>query len=614
MSKPSQGLTETADGRFVAALATFVKACFVYPENNVRVREASAGLFEQFRQLALRGDGVGIKVSAERVYCMGAPLEPPFPPMVQWLKATLESTALAGIELESDVAEPAMFAFARRLRENFSKARHAPSFAALWSQPIAGLRFIEPRFRGRFAAKPTHGGDQGFADSPATESMHLRGTLHEHPGIRAKLDALQEAFAQRADARDAAEERGIDVVHQIVQIVPEEVRSSPAALAKTVESVLAIVVDELRHRAPQPAGDHFDFTKLVLGVCRTFFLRDTTAEGAPAAGVDQRHDHWGDRLIADDLGALLQEIAGLPAAVTQLELEESSTEQIGVYLHQFVSSTALEHVAGLKPRIVERLALPGPGELAVVAQYAAAETHAGGQQRRLLDLLRDSRLTQILRSTPMLSSQTVVAEFPRRFCLFLDALDPEDPVALDELAETAGRLSRDLVLRKASSLLEDGILEEDRLRKLLLRPAFAVLSFAELAVRHGDLKHRGLVVQYLRKLDLTEPAAAALCLDEVDLPASFLCTLCQEARQKESSPQAFRTAVHLIREFLAAAATTADAVTRQAYAVYALRKLWSEETRDLVKRLARRWVNPARAYPRPVRAAARELLKQSKGR
>ena len=61
-----------AEIRFAEDLATFLKTCFVYPENNIRVRDALATCLKNIRELGRPGTPLSVKVAGQRLVSCGA--------------------------------------------------------------------------------------------------------------------------------------------------------------------------------------------------------------------------------------------------------------------------------------------------------------------------------------------------------------------------------------------------------------------------------------------------------------------------------------------------------------------------------------------------------------
>jgi hypothetical protein len=609
--KPSESGEQQAEVRLAEAFASFLKTTFVYPENNVRVRDALRASIALIHDLRFGEEPVTLKVSGSRVMSVNVPLEPPLSPMVAWMKAAFEKTALAGIEFGQTCTEDHLLEFARRLRANFTQPRTELSFQSLWAEPIDGMRLVEPRFRGRFSAKSKQQAADEFPDAPATQTVRFGESLRKHPGIAKKLMDLQQTLHEQQGG--TAEVREADIVAHVVHLLPEEIRNNPVALIKTVETILLHATDELRARNLDSSDEERGFRQLLLRICRTFFVReDDRAEAAPPRADQPAKGHPGDQLITDDLQAFLREVEALPAPARSLTLVDSPAEQLGVCLHQLMTTDDEDHLNHIKPRLVDLCAAPTEEQLAVVRQCitAAVDGPAVGRSgiQRLLSFLREGKYTSILRSSLVLPPESVIAAFPVHFTLFLDSLDEADPESLQKLATVAGAVGRSRFLQKAGALIADGLLAEDRVAKIVARPSRELLPLAEIALQHGDRSMRAPFVQFLRKLDPETPAAAALCIDEARLTGPFLIALCQSAGGSDQ-PATTRTAANLLKDFIAERASDQGTIGRQVYAVHALRRVWSAEVARFVRTLSRRqWFGGGVA--KPIREAARELLER----
>jgi hypothetical protein len=443
-------------------------------------------------------------------------------------------------------------------------------------------------------------------------------------GIAGRIQDLEDLLTERSvKAAAAGELRQADIVEQLIQMLPPEVRGNPVALIKTVESILALTTEQMRSAGTTPDRDG-DLRTVLLHLCRTFFMRED--DGGPGHGghgglaADQApRGHPGDDQVTDDLEALLREVAELPRGLDRIDLRPSEAERFGVCLHQLLTTPRVEHARALQPMLAEHLPAVGEEELQMLRHYLAGfEQRAGSRGaedagvERLLALLRDPRHTDVLRSVLVLPDSFVIARFPEFFGLFLDSLDRRDAAAMQRLPDIAGKLGRSRILQRTAPLLKDDVLRGQRADKLLASPHPAMLPFAEIVLEHGDRSQVTSVVHFLRRVELSTPAAAALCVDEADLTSSFLLSLCRAAQSEDRSAasQTIRTAVNLLKQFISGHGGDNSAlVQRQVYAVHALRRVWSSEVVEFLKGLGRRF-QIGSDVPKPVREAARDALRQ----
>lgn len=602
-SDNSQGI-ETA---FAEALASFLKASFVYPENNVRVQDALSDCVKTLASLSGREQRASVRIAGPKVSSAGVAVEPPLTPLVEWMKETFEATALAGVEFDDHLEADAFLALARRLRTNFTvKVRH-PSFRQMWSEEVPGLRFVEPRFRGRFAAK--YGEDTDFPDATAAETTGRFGdSIHSHPGVASQLHALQQVL----DTETSGTLQEADIVSQIVNLLPEQVRNNPAALVKTVETILRRTTDQLAGKAGEPIDEDLDYRQLVLRVCRTFFVHEA-GEGEKKEEVDEEQPkgHAGDEKFTDDLDAFLREVAELPPPLLRIDLEESPAEQLGVCLHQLFTADDEDHVRNVQPRVVELLNDTDPDRLGLVKQTIGLITEPSTETTkadRLLKLLRQEQFAHILRSSLVLPTDFVAATFPSQFCLFLDSLDPEDTSAQQRLDEVLARLPRRIIVAKSKALIDDGVDEPARVQVILGHPTTERLPLLELLLLHGDRLHRDEIIQFLRKLDFDTPAAAALSLPEDYLPDTFVTAMIRNDKRDDAGTR--KVAINLLKSFAETPAQDDEVTARQVLAVNALQKLWSPDTEAFLQKLSRRGLRVRAIAAKPVREAARAILRR----
>lgn len=614
-------------------LASFLKAYFIYPPNNSRVGDA---LEECMRRLggALAAYGhVRFAVTTRRIEVAGVVLSKPAS-LVVWLADMFRRTGLGAIELRASVRRDDLREFAEALRRAVARVTRDPRARDLWSVPVRSIELEETRLRGRFApaAEDASGPaaaarDHDEPDPPAAGDRRDRNRGDSRPGDDLVVElAAVESIAQRlaaieavlGDSKERSVTNHVDVLEQILRLVPPDTRRDFAKLVWTVEAVLGHVLEELRRDASRGVVtvDELRFRRALLQVGYGFFgRRERRVEEVEPPIVLPGGGQPGDELITEDLDLLLEELQTLPDAWNdRVVADDSRPERVAACLYEIATRPAGEAPRGVREELAILLASPDPDVEAVVRAYldparGDAPPHVRERRvERVLDFLEESAADGLAERVVDLSVEVVERRFPERFGLFLDSIDLDDPADRSRLVEVVTRLGRHRIHAARTNVLRVLSSSPRRLRAAFTVRNRAFLPLAEVVLARGDRRQVAAAVAWLRRLDLPGGEAAVLLLDEP--PRAFLQTLCAQAWDGLYTAATTERARTLLRAFVETPTESPDGIERRTLAVYALWKLWTDDLLGFVRRLRRGRGLLGRGWPpAPIRQAAKEVLR-----
>ena len=631
----------------LAHFADFCKALAIYPEANSRVK----GALERFLQAARDG---------ARPLRLAIPVleeddEDVLPPNIDWLRERFERSGLAAIDVPADVPEASVRAIGRRLLRNYVFNREASRFEELWPEPIEDVTLRARIFDGRF-----DGGDEfgGAGDGRGTGAGH-KGRGEGEGGGRGDDkgggtgDAVEdgpEGSVLWNQARDKitddyvgiAHDAGDEICKQFLERLSEAL---PRELRRDEDRGTQACLQVLENVALNPLP-----TEAALGAMLVNIHRDLGGGGALGGGnhrdgwVNEPEEeeeekeekkpeakkraqgHRGDDKIVDDREAFDEELAKLPAGRTRPFTPAEAqvkAEQLDVLLHYVLAvedKVIQKRLAAIAKPLLGEL---GPDELhllGIVLQeyWYRADSEVGPQRQRLLNLLRSSGHTRLLRDTGVLKVEYIVEAFPQDFVLYLDCVDVRRDEHRAELARACRRLEPHAVQSAGTTLLTgDGLLEPARRDTLLAVGDASIQPFARLLFTADPDGCRGPVLRHLAVVHGPRSIAAALATLQPGpwMSRSLISRLIDIGRQADGEDvslrdEASRAVVARMESIAAANPESAERLEL----IRALARLPSDRSRSVLRRLvrARRWlIFPAES--KTVRDAASQALAALRG-
>lgn len=618
----------------VERLATFFKACFIYPDNNQRVQVTGELLGESLRQMLSRRPVAEIHVGSHDLVVCGQHLQLRSHAQV-WLRDLFVKSLIGGLEFTPATDLQSLIAAARRLqRAQTGKERGLET----WAQPIPGVRARELVMSGSHV--------EGDASDDALSATTLTG------GRSARLRALEAALVASARVRQRLEElramlaaasddtaATLDIIGELVQCLPAEACHDHAHAEVLAERILIATQSELAEVAGGSVLRGADVASTFLSVGRKLF---TTTVGGEITVSNVGRGH-GDDAVGDSIDELLedlqrleqaeqdargredwtrdmQELQGTPAA--QESMSAVVAREVGGILLHALSGEGDVHDETVCRQLAATLRSGDDRVRALVEEYLDAALAGDDAARRpswrLVRLLEHPHVVAAMHATKMLEPEAIAAHFPKTLGHFLDTL--EGPDAGQRAVRLCRLLDKD-ALDGAAGWLEQqpGILSEARVEKLFACVSARSMSLAVLALRHAKHDCKLIASRALRQVDVA--GAAGVALRVVDppsrLPREYLERLCQDvATEAGASAEAVRLSGSLTRSFIQDLAGDPAHEARRIFAIQALRELPSTETRVLLNELigARgRFLLPRET--RTVRRVARQTLAalQSRG-
>jgi hypothetical protein len=617
----------------VERLATFLKACFIYPDNNQRVQVTAELTLEELRQMFARRPMVEVLVGSHDLVVCGTRL--PLRSHAQtWLRDLFVKALVGGLEFTATVDHQALVAAARRLqRAQTGKERGLGP----WAEPIDGVRACELVMAGgHVEGEPGDEIPDTLTGGRTARQRALEAKLTASPRVRERLEALRALLA--ADAGDQAP-AVIDVVSELVQCLPAEANQDHAYAEVLAEKILAATEAQIGKGSTAPR-DRLATTFLSVG--KKVF---TASVGKEVASTASGRGH-GDEKVVESLDELLADLQKLEVAENDARAREDwtrdmqelkatdaadeaapvrpfdprdigddvATELIGIVLHATVHVGEV-HEPTVRRQLVQALRAGRDRMRQLVNQYLnAALTGDDADQRpswRLLRLLDHPEVVGALYEAKLLEPEAVAAQFPKTFGLFLDSLPAGD--GNQRLARLCRLLDRP-ALEAAGAWLDRRaeVLSPARIDQMFAAMTPRALPLAIVALRHAKGDCKAATARYLRQAGAT--GAATVALRVVDpatrLPREYLEQLCRQLAD-ETAPTADLVALSgsLTRGFVQGLSGDPEQEARRVFAIQALHEVPTIETRVLLNELirARRHLFLPRES-RAVRTAARATL------
>lgn len=622
-------------------LATFLKACFIYPDNNQRVRVTSELVLESLREAFTRRPVVEIVVGSHDLVVSGSRL--PLRSHAQvWLRDLFVKALVGGVEFSPAVDAQSMTAAARRLQQAQTGKERG---LGVWSDPIAGIRARELFMSGSHSETESESDSADDPDmmtgSQSARSRALESALAASSRVRESLDALRALLpTQGAEEGSAAV---IDVIRELVQCLPAEASYDHAYAESLAQKILAAAQTELGRLAGGASIRRDDLATTFLSVGKKMF---TATMGGAVAPPSAGRGH-GDETVADSLEALIEDLNKLeideqsargiedwtlelkelqaapaaPAASAETDTarrdklgEAAAVESIGIVLHVLTHDGEMREPA-VRHHLLVALRSGGDRVRALLSDYmAAALVGDDADQRtswRLIRLVGDPSVVTALHAAKLLEPDLVVAQFPKTLHMFLDTLD--DAEGSQKVARL-GRLLDEAALASAAGWFErhSDVLSEARVERLFKSMSARALPLAALCLRHAKVDCKTAAAKFLRQCGLSGPASVAVrVVDPASrLPRGYLEELCEQvASGRPAREELTAMSGSLTRSFIQELAGDSEQEARRVFAIQALRELPTSETRVLLNDL----ISATRGFflkreSRNVRRAARETV------
>ncbi len=619
--------------RLAECWADVTKALALYPDSNDRVRltleqmlEALAATFTRHHAESGVDPERGIALLFQEDRVIVGSFEHAFDPSstLAWLRARLDRSALAGVELMADLDAESFTAFTRRLLGNFLSKESEPTFEALWPELHPGVVLIDRRFDGTFGGLPGMGAFAGgHGGSAGGEARHFITGLLTHPKVRTRLERLRD----EVEAADDETEEASSLLREVLEDVPADALKSRNALIDWVCGRLDDLAGRVVAGADAQQREGARFAKLLHNVSQQHFVRQgpnldriktgAIVESKPGGGRAR------DASIADDIESLTAEVQRLPAQLT-MQLGEGDEaaipEQIAVALHYAIHLDRPEDLPGQTSLLDQLLENPGPQELAVLRKYLLVddegESAAIEERTAVIRVLERAGRTRLLRACGALSPEVVVDVFPEHFGHYLSVLDFElehDRAEFDEVLRGIG--SKRLLDAGRRILPAIEALDRDQVQRLLEQPDACRLGLARMLLHGGDRDTMVAAATFLQELNL--PETEAFLLTTIRPPAlltsEYLMGLI-DLHLGRTSSFAMRTPVSEVLCRHITAVGDADPLDRaRMESIRLLARYPSTRGEQMLRTLKRFRFGPfGGTQPPPVRKLARSLLKHWK--
>jgi hypothetical protein len=542
---------------FAEAWGVLARSLSYYPPTNDRVRLALGQTLEAYSQARDELGGDVTLLLSRREVLIGREATALQPGSnLAWLSERLERSGLAGATFEPGLDQQGLLAFTQQLLAGYRRTLLDPEFEQAASERVPCVVPVQQRFEGSFKGGADEHEESWLealvAAHPAARTDPLALIAARDGRVRQRVDGLLESLGTEPGG-EGPSVKAADLLTQLVHTLPAEATHREEDLVRfTVEmldAVQAQVLHERQTAAGGAWGDAFDdspVAQALAEVCRRLFAR----EGRPSEELAQRRiegdepqqiapwmrGHPLDERIGDDVGALVDEVAALPACRPgELSLEDARevSEQLGVYLHYLTTLDSDEEAARTWPLAAACIRSGSAPAREVLRLYLEPlreaepreedERHSG----RVLTLLRETGLTDVLVEEEVFSDATVVDVFPRHFGPWLDGLDLTSTAGRERLLEVCGQLGPER-LRGASEALQgpDGILTTWRVCQILSTPAAELGPLVRILLTRADAETKTAVVRFLVRVAGRCSEACLLDLLEVgELPRDYLAEL-----------------------------------------------------------------------------------------
>lgn len=632
---------------------TLSKAVALYPSSNSRVR-ASVERFLQglaaYRTRPERTDAaVRLIFTGGQVLVDDQRVDPKGSTSYEWLKTRLDYAGLAGLCFEPGVGIDSMVAFTRRLLDIQNRELRSQSLNVTFDHTYAGIELIDRRFEGHFRVSDDGAsgtvrswGSSGTELLDTSEEAQIGNLLASDPVIAESLKRLSEIFehgggtGESNASPNSSDSVHVDLLGRLVRLLPADGRNDAQASIGIIRKSLELFERRARESGTETAKSLLKTDMLIevmmaaglgffgrQGLSPTEMVRLVSVAEDPATAelALPGKGHEGDEKVADDADALCLEVQALPQMsmkkLTESDLEDP-TELCGTYLHLLVQSSTSELSSHVRDTLVALYSEWDEMRSRALSAYLPPE-HEGEEAKEadvrelVIGFFTTHQRSSALRRQGILSERVISESFPHRFGLYLDAIDvgnEQDTNELRRLLQSIGQTG----IQEAEDILlhEEGLLEPERVTKLLSCGGTEILPLVRLMLEHSDDHVKAVVVDYLRGLNLDSPASRLLWLidDPAYLSSDVLLGVVDLACGQEPGNDFQHRIGATICRFIESSANNPEQLPRRVYAVKNLVSWPTDEGRLLLTRLLN-----DRAYlvipkePRAIRKSAREVLK-----
>lgn len=585
---------------FVDLLGGFLKATFVYPDNNPRVHRAAAELLAWVHANVPIGAPLVVQTNGAALAVGSVTIEAARP-LVEWLVECMAKAPLTGVRFSAALQLETLFEFSRCMQ----RSQHpGVDFATCWTNDQPGLQPIlvqpaEPAIRGSPAAIP---GDDG--------------------GVRAALDAITELVSSESIGGEPFD---VDELLQLAMartaITPQD---HPAQASALVLALLGTVQSALvTHLEREPFLETHELREVALRVLGAAIApvphapspHPTTTATRPAEHDDaDGADVWRTENAPppEDLVELEQEFAQLPRGHVTLTPWDPklSAELLGVHLHLISCDD------GWQPRaqngaIRDLLRRSNRDQIRVLEPYAG-----GGPARtspRITDFLGTQGLTHLLGTTTDLTPDQVIQTFPTQLLPFLDSLDARSRADRAKFQAVVLGVESTTMLDAIRLMLSENLLNPARTEKIFALGGRTAADIARCLADSGVHWARGKIIQFLRRENL--PPAESIALRIVRpfsaLTSTYLSDLCESIDRTRGSARMHSFTSYLLRQFVRDNADRPETLEQRLYAIRTLAYVGNPETIEFLEQLSRsgRLLQQSKDA-RSIRAVAAESLRQ----
>jgi len=601
--------------RVVGQLVSFLKASFIYPANNRRVLDSANDLIDSVEREATAVSGLTVHVVGDEVQVDGEGVELP-EALNTWLRESFYRAGLAGVELRAGLRRETLAEFAERLRH--ATRDRTEDFTNDWPEDLVDLVPLDMMFRGfhRAGAK-ARGIDEDSAESlfgggpllteplaPDSAQSRLAERISANEEISARLAAIRERWREAID--EDTEAARVDLVSEIARLLPAEAMRNEERAIELLHGVLDVLETYVPGEKEQGgssrsvAADSYDLHGMALSVARRFFdVQIPTSDQDREREDPLPAERPGDKIVKDDLDALIAEYERLPEATGisfPTDDETLSGELVGVYLHRLVAEPDGEQTPRLKALLAELLDDLTDARVDVLRSYLEpcltgdVDAARGSPEWQILAMLREQGRLTVLRQAGLLNAELAATLFPDLFDIFLDSLSPDAEEDREQLSRTVALIGVDRIREATVDLAsEKKLLTPGRIRMVLAVDSPEIVPLVGVFAENSDVATRRDIALLLKKLEPPAPESAALrAVNPSDLlPAGYLRDLCQ-FDWKLSSEKLRRYSRFLLQKYITDTAGDSSLVEKRIYAIRALAHLPGEETEALLRELSKR--------------------------
>ena len=592
--------------------ATLAKSGAIYPRNHPRVQQAAAQLELACNAAMPAPKWLRIRVRDQEL-SIGDITVGGGSPGVAWLVQRCREASLTGVEVGPGVDAEALIEFTVALGR--SGGKQGKSLVTLWPQDHPTVRPLELVFLGDHqevsATESASGSDTaGHVDF----KQEVLARFAADTEIQTRLALL----CRSCGSSEASLVADIDVLEEIVQLMPDELVSDQERAGEVLKQVLdRLHAGLVELHSGQPRVDNSAVLRESYKVAKEYFespggagvLRNALPEGRPE-----------DAAITADLAQLLVELEALPEADT-LRLPPASWflpeapaqrgELLGIALHLLTTTERLETPQRLKvvlPQLLTDFAVLDaylrvmPGESRSAASDAAV--------LKILECLTDLGQCAMVLERQYVYPELIARTYPASLALAVRVCGLL-PSGIEVLRRGLMAIDRDRLAAGAKTLDQLGTLRAPAvLQALVAVGGRTVLPLMAGVAALDDPAVRELVVGYLRAMQLPDAEAAALrgVHPASKLSKRYVLMLCQIAESGEGDADARLSSGQLLCAFIDKIGPSLPP-QRYLQAIAGLRHLQDPGTVALLSTLAKRgrFTSFGRAA-RAVRKTARDAL------